>query len=206
MIARSRSLSSRFPSTLLASLALFTLSTQPTFGQTNQSAQSAAAGGRITGAVTVEGKPASGVVLLLYAPYNNNGPLSMTYTFGRSVGETKGRTISDADGNYAFNDLSAGNYIVFPFGPTLDTSTTHFTAAVDAHGRYEITGLPDGQYQISSRITGTRIETPPQPPQIITISGGQAPEVNLTLNLGGGPAKQFARPAGSAVGSPLLIH
>jgi hypothetical protein len=79
----------------------------------------ASGGARIAGTVNVDGKPASGIVLMLYSPDNNNGAMVFTFNMGRSIGEVKARAVTDSQGRYAFNDLTPAKYIVFPFGPTL---------------------------------------------------------------------------------------
>jgi hypothetical protein len=89
-------------------------------GQTDGASPAALAsdGARIAGIVSVDGKPASGIVLMLYAP-DNNGPLASTFNMGRAIGKIRSRAVTDSQGKYAFNGLTGAKYVVVPFGPTL---------------------------------------------------------------------------------------
>ncbi|HEY6330380.1 MAG TPA: hypothetical protein VI756_13675 [Blastocatellia bacterium] len=72
-------------------------------------------GARISGIVTIDGKPASGVLLFAYAVQTHQGSI-----FVNSVtDQTTGRATTDSEGHYAFNNLSAGSYIINPFAPVL---------------------------------------------------------------------------------------
>ena len=109
----------RLPSCAAVSMLFAGIVFQIASGQ-SRSADSAPSGGsRIAGRVTVDGKSAVGVGVLLFTPDNANSPLSLTFTRSRSLGEVKARAVCDGDGNYTFNNLAPANYIVFPFGPTL---------------------------------------------------------------------------------------
>jgi protocatechuate 3,4-dioxygenase beta subunit len=107
-----------FLSRLIKCLGLVVTLSMSGLGQSAVSTRPAGDGGaRIAGIVSVDGKPASGIVLMLYSRNNGNGSINSSTNGG--LGEVKARAITDSQGSYAFNDLSAAKYTVVPFGPTL---------------------------------------------------------------------------------------
>jgi protocatechuate 3,4-dioxygenase beta subunit len=57
------------------------------------------------------------------------------------------------------------------------------SAQVDARGRFEITGLPDGQYTLGVGYSNGRISGSQQNGQSVTVAGGQAPETTIVFDL-----------------------
>jgi hypothetical protein len=78
--------------------------------------------------------------------------------------------------------LPDGSQIMVGAQPIPDTSPgrTNYVLA-DARGRFEIDGLSDGQYQMVVRYGISGWQT--QLKQVVTVSGGQAPDVQLILDL-----------------------
>ena len=69
--------------------------------------------GSISGRITVLGKPAANIRVLLWTP---GGPQ-------RSVASAK----TDAEGEFTLSNLSAGRYILHPFAPALVGPSTETT-------------------------------------------------------------------------------
>ena len=107
---------------VLLSLTVVGLLAPRAIAQPRPSSPAPESGARIAGRVTVDGKPAGGVLLMLYSPIN--GPTSVAFTL-RNAGKPRARTTSDADGHYAFNGLQAGSYLVHPFSPLLAPPPAH---------------------------------------------------------------------------------
>ena len=83
----------------------------------------ASGGGRITGLITVNGKPAGGVAVFAYAVHTSDGGHSTSVDGGLNTP----RAVTGSDGRYTFNDLPAGRYMVDPFNPTFAMPETNIS-------------------------------------------------------------------------------
>jgi hypothetical protein len=93
-------------------LALLGLSAPAIFAQSAVTDSPLMGATSISGHVTLDGKPAAGVTVLLLSNY---APL----TFTGHPSEFVPKTVTDAQGNYRIEGLSAGSYKVLPSGPAL---------------------------------------------------------------------------------------
>jgi len=84
-----------------------------------QDLQQTEAKGSVTGRVTVDGKPAQGIVIILNKQESNRN-----LAFNEAFQGIKGlKAVTDYEGTFRFNDVPAGRYEASPFAPALVVSS-----------------------------------------------------------------------------------
>src|SRR5713226_8806544 len=83
----------------------------------NLRAQEREGSGIISGKVTLDGKSAAGLLLILSKIQINEQPSMKAMMEGSSVT----RTVTDSEGRYQFTNLVEATYAVSPFAPSLVT-------------------------------------------------------------------------------------
>lgn len=97
---------------MILCVAAFTVRAGSYFQDSQNSVQ---AKGSVTGRVTVDGKPAQGVIINL-----NKHEISMKNTIEQAFRSSSGlKTSTDEEGIFHFNDVPAGYYELSPFAPAL---------------------------------------------------------------------------------------
>jgi hypothetical protein len=109
-----------FVTRLLRWVGIVALLSATAFGQSETASPPAGAGAQISGTVNVDGKPASGIPLLLVTSGDTTRPAAVAFSLG-GVGDrtVKARAVTDSQGHYTFQGIQAAPYVVFPFSPIL---------------------------------------------------------------------------------------